>query len=129
MDSTRFFIILFKMFDLEILYLKKKNCFMFCHIVVKVQYFLVFVCDLGQRKSALYRLWTMSSGVHRNWDGLILGNVNNFHVNLFFLLRVYFFLICNSLTISHELSANKHLNLVLISGKVQISLKEKVNLN
>lgn len=34
----------------------------------------VFVCDLGERKSALYSLWTMSACVDRNVDSPILGN-------------------------------------------------------
>lgn len=37
----------------------------------------MFVCVLGQRKSAIYSLWTMCSSVDRNWDSLILGNVIN----------------------------------------------------
>lgn len=44
-------------------------------LLVKVQYFIVF-CDLGKRKCAIYTLWTMCSGVDRNWDSVILGNVN-----------------------------------------------------
>lgn len=60
------------------------------------QYYLVCVSGLGQRKSALYRLWTMCSGVDRNWDGLILGNENNYHCNCncIFLAKSLFFLIC-----------------------------------
>ena len=46
-------------------------------LVLMFSIFIVFVCVLGQRKSAIYSLWTMCSSVNRNWDSLILGNVIN----------------------------------------------------
>lgn len=58
------------------------------------QYYILCVSDLGQGEGALYRLWTMYSGVDRNWDGLILGNENNYNFNFIFLAKSLFFLIC-----------------------------------
>lgn len=38
--------------------------------------FKQFFVFLGERKSAVHNLWKMCSSVDRNWDGVILGNVN-----------------------------------------------------
>lgn len=44
-------------------------------------------CDSGQREGALYKVWTMCSGVNRNWDGVVLGKAKIFF--LIFILLLY----------------------------------------
>lgn len=53
---------------------------------------VLLFCDSGQREGSLYKVWTMCSGVVRNWDGVVLGNVKIFF-SIFILLLyfVYFF--------------------------------------
>lgn len=47
---------------------------------------VLLFCDSGQREGSLYKVWTMCSGVVRNWDGVVLGNVKIF----FFFSYLYF---------------------------------------
>lgn len=45
-----------------------------CRRLFALKFAVLFVCDSGEGKSALYQVWTMHSGVVGNWDGVFLGN-------------------------------------------------------
>lgn len=81
--------------------------------------FIVFVCVLGQRKSAIYSLWTMCSGVDRNWDGPILGNVINTIFNsIYSSTKLYYSLILISLTSSSKFQVPYDFSINVLFGVI-----------
>lgn len=65
-------------------HVRKRKCLV---CTLWLQFSVYVLNDLGEWKSAIHILRTVRSGVNRNWDGLILGNVNKYFHATYFLCR------------------------------------------